>query len=225
MALSLKEKSVLILKTSGEVCRDLYYQIKALNAPQIVPLPVKFFALVVVMIVLKENLKDLVGFHCPREHYEIYGSLYILGPAAISFFLAVLISESLREFFTGCCCWSCVQWKLFLVSSGPCAGHVLLSFLTIPLWIVCALMGGDYYACVTVGSDSRRSKFSSHDTGTDEFYSHERTDEFYVAEQYSRIFAWVLMISTAATLALLVVVRHFFIKRGKRKGEATIFRI
>ena len=97
---------------------------------------------------LKEGLKSIFGFECPRQGHFFYGNLHIFGPAVFFLCFAFVFSRPFWEFVTGCCLLRC---KTRLLSSPSSAIDIYLAISAPLLWVACGLSEEDYYICAMYG--------------------------------------------------------------------------
>ena len=161
---------------------------------------------------LKEGLKGIFGFKCPRQGHYFYGNLYIFGPAVFFLCFAFVFSRPFWKFVTACCLLRCNKR---LLSPPSSAIDIYLAISAPLLWVACGLSEEDYYICAMYGprieSPWELRRWGS--TGVPSYIIELRSE----AKVLCHVLVWGILISWAITSAVMVSVYRCCIKDQEEK--------
>ena len=136
---------IMMSGSAGNVLTGIITAFK--TAAQSNEVPLKTIVAVLLLYGVKEFLNDII-FSCPAEHFEIYGSLFIVGPSIFLFCLSLLASSAFWQAVTGCFLLKCRGKKLLLMKAR---NSVFVACLPPLIWLMYAFVEEDYYVCAKLG--------------------------------------------------------------------------
>lgn len=159
--------------------------------------PLKTIVAALLLYGVKEFLNDIV-FSCPKQYFQIYGSLFIFGPSIFLFCLSLLYSSSFWRIVTGCCLLKWREKKLLLISSK---NSVFVAFMPPLIWIIYAFVEQDYYVCAKLGPLSAalsQANTSAEKDSINKIFSDTKT--------MSQFIAWALLLGLVIIATIFVTV-------------------
>lgn len=159
--------------------------------------PLKTIVAALLLYGVKEFLNDIV-FSCPKQHFQIYGSLFIFGPSIFLFCLSLLYSSSFWRIVTGCCLLKWREKKLLLISSK---NSVFVAFMPPLIWIIYAFVEQDYYVCAKLGPLSAalsQANTSAEKDSINKIFSDTKT--------MSQFIAWALLLGLVIIATIFVTI-------------------
>ena len=159
--------------------------------------PLKTVVAALLLYGVKEFLNDIV-FSCPEEHFNIYGSLFIVGPSIFLFCLSLLASSSFWQVVTGCCLLKWREKKLLLLKTK---NSVFVSFMPPLIWLMYAFVEEDYYVCAKFGPLSAALAKANSSAEKDAI-----NKKFANAKTLSQLIAWGLLLGLVILSTIFVTV-------------------
>ncbi|EDO43444.1 predicted protein [Nematostella vectensis] len=165
--------------------------------------PVKSIIISLLVYAVKEFFKEAI-FSCPAKGHNLYGNLFLYGPAAILFCFSLLVSESFWHATTSTCSGRRLVW-------WKSRKYIYLAILPPIIWLIVAFADGQYFVCSELGPLS--TALAAANTSQAVTHVHET---FANARTTSQIVAWGLLLCVMFIATIVLTVDRCIAKASEK---------
>lgn len=168
---------------------------EALNRKALIPL-----VTVLLVFGLEQILVTKTFYQCPEVGYRLYGGLFLFGPGACFFVLALVLNNSFWDSVTGCYRGNFDRKHVYRKTLKALVKSCLIGLV----WLVLAFANAQFYVCFRLGPMPSQDVLKNMEKDQRE----KMQKNFNEIKSRSTIIAWLLFLSVVLLSLLFIVVRR-----------------